>query len=66
MNGYSTSEEKKIYGPCIICKKEIINAGLKKVHMNEIGVGSETYELETIKKLLKEEENKYKKNLGKT
>lgn len=66
MNGYSQSEKRNIYGPCIICKKEIINAGLTKVHMREIGVGSETYDIETIKKLLKEEENEYRKKLDKT
>jgi len=65
IKGYYEGEKKKIYGPCIICKKEIINAGLTKVHMREIGVGSETYELETIKKLLKEEEKQYRKDFGK-
>jgi dCMP deaminase len=49
-------ESKKIYGPCIICKKEIINAGLTKVHMREEGIGKRSYSLQQIKKLLAQEE----------
>lgn len=52
----------KIYGPCIICKKEIINAGLKKVHMREEGVGVRCYTIEQIRKLLAEEEEERKKS----
>ncbi|MCW3985150.1 MAG: dCMP deaminase family protein [Candidatus Bathyarchaeota archaeon] len=64
MNEYTNGNEKnKIYGPCIICKKEIINAGLKKVHMREIGVGDKTYNLEDIKKLLAKEEEEWRKNV---
>ncbi len=47
---------KKIYGPCIICKKEIINAGLTKVHMWEDGVGKKTYTIKNIRNLLDKEE----------
>lgn len=56
-DAYSNGDENdKIYAPCIICKKEIINAGLTKVHMREEGVGKETYTIEQIKKLLVQEE----------
>jgi dCMP deaminase len=49
-------EELRIYGPCIICKKDIINAGLTVVYMREEGVGKQTYSLAKIKKLLLQEE----------
>ena len=55
------SKRKKIYGPCIICKKEIINAGLKKVYMKEEGVGERRYTIGRIKKLLAAEEAKWRK-----
>jgi len=48
----------RIYGPCIICKKEIINAGIKKVHMREEGIGEKTYTIKRIKRMLDDEENK--------
>jgi dCMP deaminase len=54
-------EEDKIYGPCIICKKEIINAGLTAVYMREEGIGEKSYTLEQIKELLAEEEAEWKK-----
>lgn len=54
-------EEDKIYGPCIICKKEIINAGLTAVHMREEGVGEKSYTLEQIKELLAQEEEEWRK-----
>jgi dCMP deaminase len=57
---YGNQKEDKVYGPCIICKKEIINAGLTKVHMREEGVGKQTFTLRRIKELLKEEEEKRK------
>ena len=66
--GYSNGNEKdKIYGPCIICKKEIINAGLTAVHMREEGVGEKSYTLEQIKELLAQEEEEWRKKykLGK-
>ena len=53
--------EDKIYGPCIICKKEIINAGLMAVHMREEGIGEKSYTLEQIKELLAKEEEEWKK-----
>ena len=58
---------KKIYGPCIICKKEIINVGLVKVHMREEGVGKRTYKIKDIIKMLDKEEEKWrhKKELSK-
>ena len=67
-DAYSNGDEKdKIYGPCIICKKEIINAGLTAVHMREEGVGEKSYTLEQIKELLAQEEEEWRKKykLGK-
>lgn len=63
-SGYNQVLKKteKIYGPCMICKKEIINAGLKSVHMRERGIGDQTYTLDDIEKLLHEEEEKLRKN----
>jgi dCMP deaminase len=54
------SDQVKIYGPCIICKKEIINAGLTAVHMREEGVGERTYRLAQIKEMLAQEEEKWR------
>jgi dCMP deaminase len=59
-------EERKIYGPCIICKKEIINAGLTAVHMKEEGVGEKSYTQEQIKELLVQEEEKWRRKYGKS
>lgn len=52
----------------MICKKEIINAGLTLVHMREDGVANKSYTLEEIKKLLAQEEEEWrrKKNVGYT
>lgn len=62
---YSNGEEiDKIYGPCMICKKEIINAGLTAIHMKEEGVGEKSYTLDDIKKLLAQEEEEWKKKRG--
>ena len=47
----------KIYGPCMICKKEIINAGLIAVHMKEEGLGDKSYSVEELKLMLAQEEN---------
>ena len=58
----------EIYGPCIICKKEIINVGLKAVHMREEGVGVRSYTSKKIGQILREEESEirdYLKNRGK-
>jgi dCMP deaminase len=49
-------EKPKIYGPCMICKKEIINAGIKVVHMREEGVGTRTYTIDELKAMLDGEE----------
>jgi len=60
--GYGTEDEiEKIYAPCIICKKEIINAGLTTVYMREEGMGERRYCIERIKELLKEEEEHWRK-----
>lgn len=56
-DGYDKNDQNgRIYGPCLICKKEIINAGIKKVHMREEGVGVRCYTLDQIRKLLTQEE----------
>jgi len=60
----NTDEKEKVYGPCIICKKEIINAGLKKVHMREEGNGEKTYSLKEIKELLIQEEEEWRKKVA--
>lgn len=51
-------EKPKIYGPCMICKKEIINSGLRAVHMREEGVGARTYTIDQLKEMLDGEEKK--------
>lgn len=51
-------EKPKIYGPCMICKKEIINAGIKMVHMREEGVGTQSYTIEELEAMLDGEEKK--------
>ena len=55
-------ETRRIYGPCIICAKMIVNAGLESVHMKEEGVGTKTYGLEDLKQMLQEEEQALKKS----
>ena len=60
-DSYSNEDEKdKIYAPCIICKKEIINIGLTAVHMREEGVGERTYCIKKIKELLVQEEAEWR------
>ncbi len=54
----SRGEQGRIYGPCMICKKLIINAGIARVHMREKGVGVRTYELKELKELLAQEEER--------
>jgi dCMP deaminase len=51
----------KVYAPCIICKKEIINAGLTEVYMREEGVGESSYTLKEIRELLAQEEEQWRK-----
>lgn len=58
-------ETRKMYGPCMICTKMIINAGLAAVHMKEEGVGVKTYTLEDLKQMLKGEEEKLKRGFKK-
>ncbi len=54
-------ETRKMYGPCMICTKMIINAGLSAVHMKEEGVGVKTYTLDDLKKTLRDHEESLKK-----
>ena len=62
---YGNGDEKdRIYGPCIICKKEIINAGLTAVYMREEGVGERKYTLAQIEEMLAEEEKKWREKYG--
>jgi dCMP deaminase len=62
--GYSQNRNTsvKIYGPCLICKKLIINSGISKVHMREEGIGVNSFDINELKKLLYEEENDIKEN----
>lgn len=62
--GYDKSrgEEPRIYGPCSLCKKEIINSGLEKVHMKEEGVGTRTFTTEQLKEMLHEEEEELRRH----
>ena len=41
--GYHRKDQRKIYGPFIICKKEIINVGIRAVHMREEGIGTQSF-----------------------
>ena len=61
----TSGETRKIYGPCIICAKMIINAGLEAVHMREEGVRTKTYNMEDLKELLREEEETLRKSFSK-
>ena len=54
-------ETRKMYGPCMICTKMIINAGLVAVHMKEEGVGVETYTVDDLKQMLRDQEESLKK-----
>ena len=60
-----SGETRKMYGPCIICAKMIINAGLAAVHMQEEGVGTRTYTLEDLKQILADEERELRSKVGK-
>lgn len=59
----SRGENDRIYGPCMICKKLIINAGITKVYMREKGVGVRSYDIEELKRQLAEEEEKIRDGL---
>ncbi len=54
----SRGEQDRIYGPCMICKKLIINAGIARVHMREKGVGVKSYDLQELRDLLAQEEER--------
>jgi len=60
----SRGENDRIYGPCMICKKLIINTGLAKVHMRERGVGVRSYDITALKELLAQEEEEIRKSLS--
>ena len=63
---YPDDDDKtKTYGPCIICKKEIINAGLKAVYMREENVGEKCFTVEQITDMLIKEEGGWKKRYAK-
>ncbi|MFC1962592.1 cytidine/deoxycytidylate deaminase family protein [Chloroflexota bacterium] len=51
-----SSQQGKVYGPCMICKKEIINVGLVQVHMNEEGVGIKAFNVTQLREMLDKEE----------
>lgn len=53
---------EKVYGPCLMCIKEIINAGIKAVHMREEGVGTKSYIDEELPSLLTEAEEKQRRH----
>ena len=57
-----SGETRKIYGPCIICAKMIVNAGLEAVHMKEEGAGTRTYDQEDLKRMLRKEEQALRKS----
>ena len=58
-------ETSRVYGPCIICAKMIINSGLEAVHMTEKGAGTKSYSMEDLKQLLSEEEQSLKRSYDK-
>lgn len=55
-------KQNKIYGPCLMCKKEIINAGIKELYMREEGIGDKSYKISELKKILEEEEKNIEKS----
>jgi dCMP deaminase len=59
-----SGEMSKIYGPCMICNKMILNAGIEAVHMQEEGVGVMSYRLEDLKRMLSDEEEALRKEFG--
>ena len=58
-------DKDKVYGPCIICKKEIINAGLTAVYMREENVDEKCFTVEQIMEMLAEEEKEWKNKYAK-
>ena len=61
-----SGETRKMYGPCMICTKMIINAGLVAVHMKEEGVGVKTYTVDDLKQTLREQEKSLKNSFKKS
>ena len=59
----SRGENDRIYGPCMICKKQIINSGIVRVHMREKGVGVKSYDVKELKELLAQEEEEIGRSL---
>ena len=59
-----SGETSRIYGPCMICAKMILNAGIEAVHMKEEGAGTRTYKPEDLKKMLSEEEEALRRSHG--
>jgi dCMP deaminase len=57
-------DKPKIYGPCMICKKEIINAGIVAVHMREEGIGAKSYTIEELRAMLDGEEKRLAAEFG--
>ncbi len=58
-------ETSRIYGPCMICAKMIMNAGIVAVHMQEEGVGTRSYTLPELRQMLREDEERLRKAFGK-
>ncbi|MFC1943900.1 cytidine/deoxycytidylate deaminase family protein [Chloroflexota bacterium] len=52
----------EIYGPCLLCIKQIINAGIHAVHMRDECVGSRSYTMDDLKRILYEEEERAKES----
>jgi dCMP deaminase len=59
--GSNCCDKNKVYGPCIICKKEIINAGIVRVYMQEEGVGRDCFSVQQLIEMLHEEEGLMRK-----
>jgi len=60
-----SGETRKMYGPCMICAKMIINSGLVAVHMKEEGVGTKTYTVDGLRQVLREQEELLKRSFKK-
>jgi len=61
-----SGETSKVYGPCIICAKMLINSGIGAVHMREEGAGTKTYTLDDLKQMLSDDEKALKESFGKS
>ena len=58
-------EMSRLYGPCMICAKMIVNSGIEAVHMQEEGVGTRSYTLPEIRQILREDEERLRKTFSK-